>query len=124
MYGLSSISKFEIVGDNRMKCKLYCKCGTSRYNCCDDFEAKKFCLARMTAKIIDIDNLGETKMKKEPKPSMKESMQAVTQLLRIYKRMGLEDNLDDAITEAGLLINILKSHSEYFDFKIGCQSLR
>ena len=78
----------------------------------------------MTAKIIDIDNLGETKMKKEPKPSMEESMQAVTQLLRIYKRMGLEDNLDDTIIEAGLLINILKVHVEYFDFKIGCQSLR
>ena len=78
----------------------------------------------MTAKIRDIDNLGGIKMKKKQKPSMEESMQEATRLLRIYKRMGLEDNLDDAIIEVGLIINILKAHVKYADFKRKCQSIR
>ena len=36
-----------------MRCKLYQKCGSSDYNCNDDFDAIRFCEARMKAKIIN-----------------------------------------------------------------------
>ena len=36
------------------RCKLYKKCGSSNYNCNDDFDAARFCEARMKAKIENV----------------------------------------------------------------------
>ena len=39
-------------------------------------------------------------------------------LITLYKRLGLSDNLDDAITELDLLIGIIKAHKKYLDFRM------
>ena len=51
-------------------------------------------------------------------PSIIELEKKLMCIITLYKRLGLSDNLDDAITELNLLIGIVKAHKECLDFRM------
>ena len=91
-----------------MKCKLYSKCGSSAYNCCDDFEACRYCEARMMAKIESITQLGDcVENCNEIYKKIADLQIIILRYIRLNEEVGMPLNVDEAVIKLEKIVNAL-----------------